>query len=321
MLLSRVAEQLYWAARYLERAEGTARVVREHTNLLVDLPTSVPLGWDALLAVPDLRAAFETRYERATEAEVITFLLADRDNPSSIVATVAAARDDLRAAREVLPREAWQAVNDLYLYVVGNVADAVARRGRSRFLERVITENQRIVGILTGTMSRDEAYQFLRLGRNLERADMTTRVLDVRAVALLITGEGTRPAHDDVQWAAVLRSLSALQMYHRRCRSPVEGPLTVDFLLRDADFPRSVRHCLGEVEAVLGELPRSKAVRSAARAAVRTLEDVADAPLTDLHDGLDDVQAALAAVHDAAWSTYFAPPAAAPGTSAVARRE
>jgi uncharacterized alpha-E superfamily protein len=309
MLLSRVAEHLYWAARYLERAEDTARVIGEHTHLLVDLPTSVPLTWEPLLAVTGSGGAFGDA--APDEQNIITFLLADRENPSSVVSSVVAARENLRTTREVLPREAWQALNDLYLYATSHHTEAVDRRSRGRFLDKVIGECQRFVGIVSGTMSRDEAYQMLRLGRHIERADMTSRVLDVRAVALLAQSaqvdEGAA-AHDEVQWAAVLRSLSGLQAYHRRRRGPSAGHPTVTFLLRDPDFPGSIAHCLTEVEAVVGGLPRSQAVDMAARAAMRTLVTVANGPLEALHDGLDDVQVAIAVVHDEVRATYFPPP-------------
>lgn len=306
MLLSRVAEQLYWGARYLQRVESTARVVAEHTNLLVDLPTSVPLTWEPLLAIPGLRKVFDERHPTADEQSIITFLLSDRQNPSSVLSAVSAARENLRAAREALPREAWQALNDQYLYVTSHHVEGVDRRSRTRFLDKVIAENQRLVGIVHSTMNRDPAFHMLHLGRNIERADMTSRVLDVRAEGLLVAG-GSRPAHDDVQWAAVLRTLSGLQAYHRRMRAPIEARLTVDFILRDPDFPGSVAHCLGEAEGVLADLPRSDAAQAAARAARRALHDVAVAPLAHLHDGLDDVQMAINAVHEEVAATYFPP--------------
>lgn len=318
MLLSRVAEQLYWAARYVERAEDTARVVAEHTHLLVDLPTSVPLTWEPLLAVAGARRLFDTHYPAPDEREIIAFLLADRDNPSSVLSSVIAARENLRTAREVIPREAWQTLNDLYLYATSHHAEAVDRRSRGRFLDKVVAEGQRFVGIVGSVMSRDEAYQMLCLGRFIERADMTSRVLDVRAVALLArtdaTGNGDTGGagdggsdHDEVQWAAVLRSLSALQAYHRRRRGPASGHPTVAFLLRDPDFPGSIAHCLAQVEAVLGDIPRSEAVDMAARAASRTLVAVANAPLDQLHAGLDEVQVAIGTVHAQIQATYFPP--------------
>jgi uncharacterized alpha-E superfamily protein len=308
MLLSRVAEQLYWAARYVERAEDTARVVAEHTHLLVDMPTSVPLTWEPLLAVTGARAAFDDHYRSVDERNVITFLLADRDNPSSVLSSIVAARENLRSAREVVPREGWQALNDLYLYATSHHTEAVDRPSRGRFLEKVVGEARRFVGILAGAMSRDEAYTMLCLGQHIERADMTSRVLDVRAVALLRGPTGDDEVvfrHDEVQWAAVLRSLSALQAYHRRRRGPVTGHPTVAFLLRDPDFPGSIAHCLAEVEDLAAGLPRAAAVDAAARSAMRTLVAVANAPLDRLHDGIDDVQEALAAVHDEVEATYF----------------
>jgi uncharacterized alpha-E superfamily protein len=311
VLLARVAEQLYWAARYLERAEGTARVVNEHTNLLVDLPTTVPLTWEPLLAIPDMRPQFDERYPgdgRPGEHDIVHFLLVESDNPSSVLATVTAARENLRTAREVIPRGAWHALNDLYLYVTSHRLEGVDRRSRGRFLDRVVAEHQRFVGILVGTMSRDLAFQVLRLGRNLERADMISRVLDVRAVSLLEGAQDEPQLHDEVQWAAVLQSLSGLQPYHRRCRAPVEGRLVVDFLLCDPDFPGSIRHCLDEVTAVVAGLPRGDGPRAAALRAIRTLERVDAAPLIELHDGLDAIQVAIAAVHDAVQATYFPPP-------------
>jgi len=332
VLLSRVAEQLYWAARYVERAEDTARVVAEHTHLLVDLPTSVPLTWEPLLAVSGMRTDFDARYPAPDERPIITFLLADGDNPSSVLAAVVAARGNLRSAREVLPREAWQALNDLYLYATSHHVEAVDRRSRGRFLETVIGDCQRFVGILAGTMSRDEAYHVLALGRLIERADMTTRVLDVRAVALLAgargdngvdngSGDAARPRHDEVQWAAVLRSLSALQAYHRYRRGPATGHDTVAFLLRDADFPGSIAYCLGAIEDELAAMPRSAPAVAAARAARRTLGTVAAAPLDRLHGGLDGIQADLAAVHEAIEAAYFPRlPAPQPVTTVDVRR-
>lgn len=321
MLLARVAEQLYWAGRHLERAEMTARVVHEHTHLLVDLPTSVPLTWEPLLAVPGLRKEFDAAFPAPDEVHVVSFLLADRENPLSVLSTVMAARTNVRSAREVLPREAWQAINDLYLYVTSHHTDGVGRRSRGRFLERVVGEIQRFAGIVAGSMCRDDAYHFLLLGRHLERSDMVSRVLDVRAVALLggtelatVDGETREDGadvpivHDEVQWAAVLRTLSGLQAYYRRGLAPVSGHATVEFLLCDPDFPGSIRHCLDEVVAVLTGLPHAEASRTATYATVRTLERLVDGRLDELHAGLVGLQVAIAAVHEQIEASYFPPP-------------
>jgi uncharacterized alpha-E superfamily protein len=302
MLLSRVAGNLYWAARYLERAEDTARIVREHTNLLVDLPTSVPVTWDPLLAITGSRAGFDGRYDAVDETSIVRYLVADRENQGSILMSVEQARDDLRTCREVVPRELWNVLNDLYLYVASHHSDGVARRSRSRFCERVVAESIRFSGILYATMSRDDAYDFLRLGQAIERADMTTRVIDVRA-STLMAGPGD---HDDVQWMSVLRSLSALQMYQRTMRRPVDGPSTLRFLLGDPSFPRSVAHCITQVGGYVDLLPRAEQVRPACDAARATVAALPIDSLAgpELHDAMDDVQLAIGTVHERVMATY-----------------
>jgi uncharacterized alpha-E superfamily protein len=303
LLLARVAENLYWAARYLERAEDTARIVLQHTNIMVDMPDSVPLTWDPLLAIlgdPKIGQGV------AGEREIIDYLACDLSNPSSIVASVVSARENLRATREVLPRAAWQAINDLFLYVGGHSADAVPRASRTRYLSHVVSESQRIVGILAGTMSRDAAYGMMRLGRNIERADMTTRVLDVRAGSLI---DGDRGAFDDIQWVGVLQALSALQMYRRATRAPMAGDSVVRFCLQARPFPRSVAHCLREVDHCLEVLPERPAVRSACDNATAELASLVMRDLNggDLHRLMDGLQHSISAIHVELADGYFRP--------------
>jgi uncharacterized alpha-E superfamily protein len=151
--------------------------------------------------------------------------------------------------------EGWQAINDLYQYVNVEADRGADRRARERFIRHVVSDGRRIDGILAAMMSHDEAYAMWRLGRALERADMTTRVLGVRAAAVLI-GAGDRDGtDDDLLWMGVLRSLSGLQMYRRAVRRPVDGPAVVRFLLEHDRFPRAVRALLREIRRALGELP------------------------------------------------------------------
>jgi uncharacterized alpha-E superfamily protein len=307
MLLSRVAENLYWAGRYLERAEGTARIIREHTNLLVDLPTRAPVTWEPLLAVVGQREGFDARYPKADEPSILKYLVGDPDHAGSVLSSIAQARENLRTTREVFPREAWAALNDLYLYMAGNHTEGVARRSRSRFLERVIAESQRVVGILTGTMRRDEAWDFWRLGMQVERADMTTRVLDVLAGSVI---DATEPeAFANIRWMSVLRSLSALQMFHRATHEPVSGEAALHFLLFDDRFPRAVTAALGEVEAGLSRLPRPEEVLPACAAARVHLAavDVEALDAARLHDLADDLQVAIGAIHERVAECYFLP--------------
>jgi uncharacterized alpha-E superfamily protein len=315
MLLSRVADSLYWGARYLERGQDTARIARSFTELVIDLPTSVLSSWEPLLAVTGSRVDFDERYDTVDEMPIVRHLVADTANPSSVITCVANARENLRTTREVLPREAWQTVNDLHLYVGANAVGGVERRSRARFLGRVISDGQQLDGVMTTTMNRDEAYELWRLGESIERADMTTRVVGVRAAALLAEGWASLPddnqtvaeVHDDVQWMGLLRSVSALQMYQRVTRGPIDGAGAVRFLLLEPQFPRSVTSCAVRVREALTRLPRSEHTLPAV--------DELDAVLAGLQaradDGaaldaaMDEVQLALATISVAVVDAFF----------------
>jgi uncharacterized alpha-E superfamily protein len=299
VLLSRVADDIYWAARYLERAEDTARVVRAHAETVADLPGRPEAHWKPLITVVGSDAPYDERFGGdGSEAAVVGYLLSDQLNPGSVIRCVSAARENLRTTRETIPVEGWQAVNDLHHYVNVEADRGADRRARDRFTRHVVSDSRRIDGILATTMSHDEAYAMWRLGRALERADMTTRVLGVRAAAVLIeAGEGERP-YDDLLWMGVLRSLSALQMYRRAVRRPIEGPAVVRFLLEHDRFPRAVRALLREIRRALGELPDPSQLYDevdAVDAAVRgsTSEDFDGAALDEAMESLQDALAQL----------------------------
>lgn len=306
-LLARVGEQLYWAARYMERAEGTARVVREHTNILVDMPTSVPLTWEPLLAMTGESEAFADTGAQPDEAAVVRFLVGDADNPGSIAASIARARDNLRGCREIVPAEAWGAVNELHLHMRAHRTEDVDRRSRARLLGRVIDEHLRFLGIVISGMTRDTAFTMMRLGRHVERACLTTRVLDVRAEALL--DPAVRGRYDDVQWIGVLRSLAALHMYHRRMTEPVSPAPAMRFLLREPTFPRSVAYCLTSILQTAGQLPRGEDIVTAAAGALDTLDalDPEGASPEVLRVGAQTLAAAVEDLHDRILRAYFPP--------------
>jgi uncharacterized alpha-E superfamily protein len=229
------------------------------------MPTTAVSSWEPLLAVAGDRATYDDLHEGSGETDIVRFLVSETSNPGSVASSIATARENLRTTREVLPRDVWQAVNDLSLYTVANVASGVDRRNRARFLNRVIADCQRIDGAMSTLMSRDDAYELWQLGRSIERADMTARVVGVRAAAL-VAGEAsvssrTSEIYDDVQWMGLLRSVNALQMYQRATRGPIEASRVVDFLLRDPIFPRSVAACVASIRRSLDVLPRSELTR------------------------------------------------------------
>ena len=264
MLLARMAEAVYWAGRYLERAEGTARIVQVHTDAHVDMPVGEDVGWEPLLAIAGVDSEFAERYRRAADPEdvraaeedVIEFLLHGEGNPSSILASLTAARENLRTARPVVPREAWEACNNLWLSSIDHLAEAHTREGRVQWLRRVIAGCQWIHGILLGTMSRDEAMSFLVLGQNLERADLTTRVLDVRSDNLHMQRRRRPLRRGPLDGGAPLAGrLPALPPGHA---GPPQGGSTLRFLLQDDRFPRAVGACLTEARAQLKVLPHAE---------------------------------------------------------------
>jgi uncharacterized alpha-E superfamily protein len=296
-LLARVAERLYWAARYIERAEDTSRIIRAYHDLVVDFPGTVMLRWEPLAAIAGSSIAVDPTIDASGEMTVLRFLIADRRNAGSVASCVAAARENLRTTREVIPREAWQVVNSLSHAVDSSAESAVGRQSRDRFLSRVVDDSRRLDGILDSTMTRANPYRLFRLGRLIERADMTTRVLGVRAAALLqLQAAGVEPLSDEVQWMGVLRSVSALQMYQRATKAPITGEAVVRYLLFYASFPRSVQSCLDEVRSALVALPSPQDVLAVLDETQEAL-DAAQPLASDGHaldDAMDLLQLAIA---------------------------
>ncbi len=312
MLLSRTAEDLYWLGRNLERAEAVSRLVREHTNLLVDLPVDVDSNWGALLAVTGSEEAAGGGARRVGEAEAVAFLMADMGNPGSVIRSVTGATENLRVVRPVVPRSAWECLHRLALDAFEDTARCVQRRHRTVVTERVMASCQQFSGIVGGTMNRDHAFRFWRLGHLLERADMTARVLDVGAGALMAASapEGNPPAdrspYEDVRWLGVLRSVAAHNMYHRSTGHSVSGAGVVRFLLEDPEFPRSVRHCAARMHRLAAELPwrpeLEQAIGELDRGAA-ALVDPSDPAAVHLQ--LVELQRLLGEVHDAVAESYF----------------
>jgi uncharacterized alpha-E superfamily protein len=312
MLLSRTAEDLYWLGRNVERAEAVSRLVAEHTNLLADLPVDVDSDWGTLLSVTGSEAVFAERFPRAGEAEVVIFLMADVGNPGSVFRSISAARESLRVVRPLVPRSAWECLNRLHIDALDDTTRCAQRRHRAEVTERVMASCQQFSGILNGTMSRDHAYRFWELGRLVERADMTTRVLDVGAGALLADSvpsthpPADRSPYEDVRWLGVLRALAAHNMYHRSTGCSVSGAGVVSFLLDDPAFPRSVRHCTARLEQLVGELPP----RPRVEATIASIDEVPGAIHSPsdpaaVHRHVADLQDSLQLVHEAVTDAYF----------------
>ena len=304
-MLSRVAERMYWFGRYIERAENIARLVSVNTNLILDLPR-VKHIWSSLIEITGGEERFEQRFTKVDERNVIKFLLDDEQ--SSIRSSIQMARENARTTREIMPTEAWVQVNELSLYLKKNTGKGVKRDGRHRFLADIIGMCNQLTGLLVGSMSADVAYNFIKIGRNLERADMTTRIVDVGCLTLLNPNEIETNEYDSILWMNVLRSLTGYQMYRQHVQDRVNGEDVVDFLLKNRKFPRGVAHCLTEVGNCCRQLPRNDSALRSITHAQRNLDHNDVIKLLNeslLHQFIDELQLDLADIHSELSGTWF----------------
>ncbi len=314
MLLSRVAERVYWQARYIERAENTARLLSVFSALLMDLPQGTKLGWHTLIQITGNEKVFNEQYKQPSERNVMKFLLADH-NGASILDMLAFGRENARTTREIMPTEAFELINNLYYRFRDHVDAGVSRSTRNELLDEVVADCQQIWGLLAGSMSRDAAYSFIRLGRGLERADMTTRIVDVGSSKLLPELEvedadaDAREPYENILWMNVLRSQSAYQMYRQHVRERVKASEVVRFLLQDEQFPRATAHNLTTLTKVLHKLPNHSKVKWQVDKTRRLLRDADIDKLLrrGLLKYLDNVQKEIATVHFRISEAWFLP--------------
>jgi uncharacterized alpha-E superfamily protein len=303
-MLSRVAERMYWAGRYLERVESTARLVNTYGNLLLDLPRDAGIGWPQLLRIVNAEHAFSEKYAAPTERNILKFLLADIDYPGSVLSSLASAREAIRTSRDIVPSEGWECINELFLMGRVDLGKAVGSRRRFKTLSECVARCQQISGLLSGTMSHGDAYNFLRIGVYLERVDMSSRVVDV-AAATLAGGNPAVVPYENTLWMGVLKSLSAYQMYRQNVRRRVAAGDVVSFLLADRHFPRAVGRSMDVLARCLGTLPRSERACGIVDELNRPIADMNGA---ELHAYIDVLQVGFGRLHGAIEATWFLKP-------------
>lgn len=306
-LLSRVADSLYWMARYMERAENVARLMEVNLHLQLDLPVESN-QWQPIVETCGEAHIFEKRYAEATEENVLHFLAKDRDYPNSIVSCLFAARENARSVRDTISSEVWEQINSVYLQVQNEYAKPVEEFSPETFRDLRLAGHM-FQGITDATMSHNEAWHFVRLGRQMERADKTSRLLDVKYYMLLPNATHVGTPYDDLLWSAVLKSASAFEMY-RQTRGKITPTNVVQFLALDPDFPRSIRHSLARavdsLDVITGGVPcESTHLLGALR---RDLDDIEvdTLILTGLHEFLDSFQVRLNAVGNQLHRDFFA---------------
>jgi uncharacterized alpha-E superfamily protein len=307
-MLSRAAERVYWTGRYLERAENTARIVQQYSQLLLDLPDEVGVQWRELVRVVGADDEFRESGRESTERDILEFLLVDAEDYSSLAYSLRMARENIRNTRDLLPQESWESVNELFQFAIKNLHAAARGENRFEILSECIGRCLQINGILTGTMSHHSPYQFLRLGQNLERADMTSRIIDV-AATYVQQNDALILRYGSSLWTNVLKSVSGFQMYRQYCQPQVEGLRVIEFLLRDPAFPRAVARCSNRARTSVNKLPQSAATIAALNDLDAMLADidVTELDATSLTALMDMLQKHLGDVHQAVVDSWFLP--------------
>ena len=242
-MLSRVADSIYWLSRYIERAENVARFIDVNLHLMLDLPTGTSEQWDPLVQTTGDVPLFQEHYGTSTQEHVVSFLTFDPKNPNSILSCLRMARENARSVRQSISSEMWEQVNRFYLMASAAASDGRLVQAPHDVFTEIKMASHLFVGITDATMSHGEGWHFARLGRLLERADKTSRILDVKYFILLRSAQDVGTPFDDIQWAAVLRSASAFEMYRKR-HGRISPRGVVEFLLLDREFPRAIHFSL-----------------------------------------------------------------------------
>ncbi len=248
-MLSRVADSIYWLNCYVERAENIARFVDVNINLSLDSSLGMGQQWKPLILTTGDLDLFNARYGEASAENVIKFLTFDREYPSSIISCLESARENARSIREVISSEMWAQINNFYL-MVKDAAQVGTIDELSKFFSEVKLSSHQFFGVANATMSHNEGWHFGRIGRLLERADKTARILDVKYFILLPSIRDIGTTLDELQWIALLKSASGYEMY-RKCQHRINPDSVAEFLILDRQFPRSINFCLTEAEKSL----------------------------------------------------------------------
>ncbi|MDQ7956818.1 MAG: alpha-E domain-containing protein [Pseudomonadota bacterium] len=271
-MLSRTADHLYWMSRYTERAENTARMldINYQTSLLPQSAEMAQSGWQGVLSISELRPAYFAKHDTVTQEGVMEFMVKDENNPSSIISCLRAARENARAVRGALTTESWETQNTTWLDVNRMLRSGSFERDPGAFFEWVKFRSHLSRGVTLGTMLQDEAFYFSRLGTFLERADNTARLVDVKfhAMGSEFFGAATEgdQEYDFYHWSAILRSVSAFEVYRKVYRDVIKPERVAELLVLRADMPRSLHHSLGEVVANLAKVANDQSAETQRRA-------------------------------------------------------
>ncbi len=311
-MLSRVADTIYWMNRYIERAENYARFMDVNFNLSLEMPPDASEQWKPVVVATGDWDLFESLHKTAEKKKVIYFLGFDKNNPNSIYSCIVNARENARAIRPEITKEVWEQVNYLYYLVKSGVEK---KRWQSKDPRNFFTEVKKgcqlLYGIFDATISRTDGWHFGKIGQLIERSDKTSRVLDVKYHILLPTQESVGSPLDLMQWAALLKSVSAYDMYRKKYGKLNSSNIT-QFLILDTDFPRSMLRCLLQAEQSLQAITgHAEGHTNSAERRLGMLKsqleyaDINDIFSNGLHEYLDNFQKKLNEVSVAIFETFF----------------
>ncbi len=315
-MLSRVADSLYWMSRYIERAENNARIADVNLQLMLDLENQrdpdQQQQWNPIISSLEENELFASLYENPDGQAAIDFVCWQRKNPNSVYCCLASARENARTVREQISSELWEQINRLYLYLKGDSAKKLLKSSPSEFFHRIIVGSQLVQGIGDSTMTHGEGWDFIRIGRLLERGDSTSRILDLKYHLLLPSGETVGGNIDTIQWMSVLRSCSALEAYRKIYVGQVAPWKVAEFLITHSEFPRSIRFSVDALDAALHRISGSSEshyANEAERLSGKLRYDLDFATIGDifqygLHEYLILTQKRLAEINYAVLYTY-----------------
>lgn len=311
-MLSRVANSIYWMCRYIERAENVARFISVNLNLLLDMPSQEENHWKPIVLTTGDQELFEKNNQEYSQEAVIRFLTFDQDYPNSILRCLAAARENGRSIREIISSEMWEHLNNFYLELTSEQFLHMALEDPHRFFKIIQMRSHLFTGLMYSTMSHGEAWNFARIGMMMERADKTTRILDVKYFMLLPQASLVNTPIDHIQWMAVLKSASAFEMYRKEHHN-ITPRKVADFLIFDSQFPRSIRHCINKAKICLHRItgtPAGAVINLAEKKLGRIQADIEYTDIDEvfemgLHEYLDAMQVRINKVGEAIGTTFF----------------
>ena len=303
-MLSRSAKHLYWLSRYIERTENIARMIDVNLELILDFPDDHSLNWKPLIDTLDINDLFESKYKNYNETNVLNFLFEDKKNSSSLKNCLVMSKYNIETIKDDLPKSANISLNHLYEHIIDNKISKVHKRKKLQYITNIVSMTQNFFGSINDNLSRGYEFEFIRLGRFVERTDMISRIIDCLCVS-----KSSKQTHDfsTMEWISMLTTLSAQDAFRKEAKGEANRGEVITFLLKNDSFPRSVFRSLITIELCLQNLPRNKKllqmisrlISSSERSKLYNFDD------KRLHLYLDNLQKNVSSIDSKIHNTYF----------------